>query len=96
MFPSRTIRKAAYADWNHSHLPKELKLHCDNTVHQQSKKKSRQAVHKILQTKIFNVSFLSRAEIIFNNFPKGKKSFHQMLDKGVGMGGKKCLNKNQI
>lgn len=47
------------------------------------KKKSRQAVHKILQTKIFNVSFLSRAEIIFNNFPKEKK----IISPDAGQGG---------
>lgn len=40
------------------------------------------------QTKTFQVLFLSRAEIIFNNYPKEKrkkpKSSLQKLDRGVG------------
>lgn len=52
-----------------------------------NEKKSRQAVPKILlkkktqqanqQTKTFQVLFLSRAEIIFNNYPKKKRKKKQ-------------------
>lgn len=48
-----------------SHLAKELKLHCDNTIHQQSQEEIFKNSDKqyIKYFKTFNVSFLLRAEL---------------------------------